>query len=304
MGGLVIKKSTKASIMKNIIFRKPLMLISTVVLITTKSFQQSAVNNIFFYAGFSFQSPEGWIKKGNDGVYEFSKTDLKTTIDVQPHLFITRDDMIAEIRPVTDINTGTVLRVTYNYYGTTGLYVKYEGTSNHVSIIIHSINLFSSYGVGITISTTSPSTINSNPYFEIIKKTASTVKFHSPQSSPTAVLWKKSISGRQLLYLKTETGIGSGSYEKNSYDLCSNGNFIWQYEDSYSSRNTNSDFSGGINNNSSGTWNIYTLDNKAILLFTYSNGNLAMKMLKKGAYSNEVFIDEIKYYITNIENCK
>lgn len=268
--------------------------------IAPKAFCQS--NIIKSYAGFSFQYPAGWSKSGDDGVYEFTKPGLKVSLNVQPHLYSNRNDMASEIRNTNDANSGLYLKATYSAYGETGLYVKHEGTANGTHIIIQSINLFSPYGVGITISFNSTSVSASN--LSIIKQVAESVQFYNPRPSPYAMQWKRRISGRQLLYLYTETGIGSGSYEKRAYDLCSNGQFIMSFDNGYSSSNPDNNFSAGGTDAGKGVWEVYSINGQALLYLKYNNGAVKIKSLVKRENSSELIIDGVKYYISNLEYCR
>ena len=268
-----------------------------------KSYTQSST--ITAHLGFSFQYPAGWNKGGEDGVYEFTKPGVtNVSINIQPNLYASRNDMTLDIKNINDGNRGTYLEATYSEYGSNGLYVKHEGNINNAPLIMHSISLFSTYWVGITISASCVSDANTNAYLDIVKQIAATVKFSKPLPSPYALQWKKRIAGRQLLYLNSESGVAGGSYEKRTYDLCSNGNFIMTYDNGYSSSNPTNDFSAAGSDEGSGKWEVYSLKGQGFLFLRSRSGIFTIKYLADRISSNEINIDGTKYFIMNVENCR
>jgi hypothetical protein len=246
--------------------------------------------------GYSFRPPANWNKSGDDGAYAFTKPNSQVSFTIQPHDYPNRNDMAADIKNTGDESSSTYLKATYAEYGSTGLYVKQEGWVNNTQLVIHSITLFSPHGVGITLALTCPANVNSTGYQTTLKEIASSVQFYPPRPSQYALQWKRKIIGKQLLYLYSQTG----SFEKRTFNLCSNGTFTTAYEDGYSSDG----YTFNANNDNSGKWEVYSLDKQGLLYFQYRNGTVKIQKLNPRNNSNEISVDGTKYLVTNIENCR
>ena len=116
---------------------------------------------------------------------------------------------------------------------------------------------------------------------------------------PTAIekQWWRRLTGKRLLYLYT----GNGYSEKWHYDLCSDGTYAYADDASYTS---GGNFSAITANNATGTWRIVSRGNAVFLVLnSRQNGNREFRLDNRQA-SNEVALNNKRYFVTSNERCK
>ncbi|MEO5571117.1 MAG: hypothetical protein ABIT08_15655 [Bacteroidia bacterium] len=271
-----------------------------ILLLCGFQYQLNAQNQTVFAGGFTFQSPDGWVKTGDDGYYEFTREGVKVSINIGVHFYESPQAMAANVGNTNDVQNNTYLKGTCSAYGDNGLYVHHEGTLNGVQADMQSINLFSPHGVGITIAANCYSGIGCTSYFEIVKKIAASVQFHQPRASQYAQQWINRIGGKQLVWYDNE----GGSFEKRTYDLCTNGYFIRAYSGGYNSFGGNGDLTSAHASDSEGHYAIYSLNKEGILYLKYNDGDVVMKTLKSIPNENSFYLDDTKYFPQRLENCR
>lgn len=127
-----------------------------------------------------------------------------------------------------------------------------------------------------------------------------TISNSTASNIPTTTLekqWWQRLKGKRLLYLYT----GNGYSEKWHYDLCSDGTYAYADDASYTS---GGNFSAITANNATGTWRIVSKGNAVfLLLISNQNGNREFTLSNKQA-SNEVALNNKRYFLTTNERCR
>ncbi|HSK12997.1 MAG TPA: hypothetical protein VK907_07255, partial [Phnomibacter sp.] len=133
-------------------------------------------------------------------------------------------------------------------------------------------------------------------YIPLLQSMAASVSFTPPKPHPQASAWQQRITGKRLLYLKTEGGGTTRIY----IDLYPNGSYFYNYQSSYASGGF-SDFSYADANKDEGTWKLVARGDQVILLgISSKTGETTEFLLGPATKSSEVMIGNRKYFITEL----
>ena len=248
-------------------------------------------------AGYSFLVPEGWICKEENGEYKLTRVGEPVEIMVSPHYYTSVQQAMAESsQPISDAQSNTYLTPVTKPYGNNGLQLSLNGRAGGQPLYTETISLFSPQkNGGVNFSAVSQK-VSAEPYLEVLKYMASGATFSAATQSPQAVSWQQKLSGKKLLYLKTE----GGGTTKITIDLYQDGSYFYQSESSYASGGY-ADFSYADSDKDRGQWKIVNRGNEVILLgISTEKGSTTEFILKAGQNNGEVMLGNRRYFIREL----
>ena len=250
------------------------------------------------YAGYSFTVPDGWVCKASSGGYSLTKAGEKAELAVTPHYATSVQQAMAESnQPISDAENQVFLTPVTKSYGNNGIQISINGQAQGKPLSTETISLISRHGNGgVSFSAVSVS----GPvvaYLPVLKSMAASVSFSIPKVHPQAAAWKQKLTGKKLLYLKTE---GGGS-TKITIDLFTDGTYAYAYQSSYSSGGY-ADFSYADADKDRGEWKIVSRGNEIILLgHSTEKGSYTEFILAPGQNNSEVMLGNRRYFIQSLQ---
>jgi hypothetical protein len=194
----------------------------------------------------------------------------------------------------------------------------YTGWFNGSQVKAYAIGMINNLGSGINILILTESKLFNQVHKAEANKLANSVRFYQAKESGNTVFWKNKLLGKQLKYLYTNTstdyeGGSVGLSEITTIDLCSDGSFFY-YSNSQSHIAVGSTAadqstvasSGGANlsnNNTSGTYLIYSLGQETFLELSFQNGTVVEYDLSAND-SGQTFLDNTRYLVLENQRCK
>jgi hypothetical protein len=249
-------------------------------------------------AGYSFLVPEGWNCKEENGEYKLTKAGEPVEILVSPHYYTSVQQAMAESsKPISDAQSNTYLTPVTKPYGNNGLQLSLNGRAGGQPLYTETISLFSPQkNGGVNFSAVSQK-VSAETYLDVLKFMASGATFSAATQSPQAVSWQQKLTGRKLLYLKTE----GGGTTKITIDLYNDGSYFYQSESSYASGGY-ADFSYADAGKDRGQWKIVNRGNDVILLgISAEKGGTTEYILKAGQNSGEVMLGNRRFFIQGLK---
>jgi hypothetical protein len=249
------------------------------------------------YAGYSFALPAGWACKETGEGFHLTKAGEKAELVVAPHFTPSVQQALAESnQPVNDANSQTYLTPVSKPYGNNGVQVSITGQAQGKPFSSETISLMSPHGNGGVSFTAISVAGSASSYLPQLKSMAASATFMVPKAHPQAAAWKQKLTGKKLLYLKTE----GGGTTKISIDLYQDGSYSYSYQSSYSSGGY-ADFSYADKDEDRGQWQIVSRGNEIILLGNSSQkGGSTAYVLSSGQNNGEVMLDNRRYFIQNL----
>lgn len=250
---------------------------------------------------FTFKAPAGWQEHEKEGAYVIVNSQLKKEVYliVSPHQHSDLTSITKEIEPHFDAENNTYLTGQYKFLKDQ-LWVRYTGKSQGNEVTIHTLFIKSPYDGGAQLVAIVEGEDEGLSMFNQLRSMAATFNFVKITISPAASKWDKMIRGKQLLYMRTSGGIS----DKWSYDLCSDGTFVY--------KGRTSGMSGGVStlsyvgaNNNSGTWKITSQGVSALLNLYYRDGSVGqMTITDKDNSTAQLLLNGKRYFIQPNNSCR
>lgn len=252
-------------------------------------------------SGYALNIPSGWkATKSGDGSYQVTLNEQQSkVISVATHAYNDLETFIQESsQPNSEINLISPIEK----FGMHGALASYRGRSaKGESYTFQAIGLMSPHGGGIIVGVFEMgASTPSEKLMGNIQSMANTVQWSKPIVSAAAQAWAPKLKGKQLLYLFT----GNGLSEKWSYDLCSDGKYIYHSNSSYLSGNFNESFSAAGQDSNRGTWKLVSRQGQAVLVLSNQQGGVQEFTLTTRTASNEVGLNGKRYFVQASESCR
>jgi len=250
------------------------------------------------YGGYSFAVPQGWQCREDKGNFVLTKQGTGWQIGVGPHNYNNVNAALQEaiaMQPIQDANTGTFLQPRASAVGQDAIRLTLTGQAQGKPLTIETLNVFASEGGGASLVAVMQGQ-NDPAAFSILQSISASLQFSKPQQSDIAKAWDQQLRGKQLLYLNSQ---GGGS-DKTTVNLFANGNFDFSSNSNYMSGGS-SVFTYADKNAGRGTWKITQRGQQVMLLMFYENGSVEEYPLQQGQSVNEVYSQNRRYFIRNIQ---
>ncbi|MBC8151627.1 MAG: hypothetical protein H7Z72_01815 [Bacteroidetes bacterium] len=241
--------------------------------------------------GYRFTSPTGWTLQSQQGGWVFKRTGRETVLTVSPHQYASVEAVLVDVADQRDAASNTALTASKERYGANGVLVTFSGTLKGQPMVLTILTLVSPHGGGVTLTTIAPRAEHTGELPQTLKSIAATVTFSKPQMSAVARQWQQWLSGRQLLYFYTVSGFS----ERQSYDLCPGGTFVYNADASASSSNINDSFSAATRGGNSGSWHVTVEGNQAVLVLNYRDGRVARLTAANNNGGNGILLNGKRY---------
>jgi hypothetical protein len=251
--------------------------------------------------GYGFNAPSGWVKQDDQGsgTFMFLKdNDNSNIIAIAPHHMSNITQVREQSTQAQQLgNLALSLSSQPQQFGENAILSAYSGSAQGQTLHLQAITMVSSNGGGLIVSAINVGATPSESLLAHIKAVAKSVSFSTPVVSDIVRQWKQAIAGKQLLYLKTANGMS----DKWSYDLCSNGNFIYKSQTSYLSNSYSDAFTANLSNNETGIWKIVSKGQQAYLVLSFQDGSTSEFAL---SYEGEaLYLNQRKYFIQPLKYC-
>lgn len=194
----------------------------------------------------------------------------------------------------------------------------YTGWFNGSQVKAYAIGIINKLGSGINILILTEAGLFNQSHKVEANKLAGSVRFYQAEESQNTVFWRNKLQGKQLKYMYTNTssdytGGSVGLSETTTIDLCSDGSFYF-YSNSQShiavgsiaGDQSTASSSGGTNlsnNNSNGTYKIYSLGQESFLELYFQNGTVVTYDLSSDN-SGQTFLDDTRYMVLENQRCR
>ncbi|GAB3510722.1 hypothetical protein GCM10027341_49460 [Spirosoma knui] len=241
--------------------------------------------------GYQFNGPAGWTLQSQQGGWVFMRAGRQTILTVSPHQYASVEAVLSDAYDQQDAASNTSLQVRKERYGSNGALATFWGTLRSQPVVLTVLTLVSPNGGGVSLTTIAPQAEYNAELSQTLKSIAASVTFTKPQTSAVARQWQQRLSGRQLLYFYTASGFS----EKQSYDLCANGTFIYATDASASSSNANDSFSAVTQDGNTGNWRVITEGSQTVVILTYRNGRVARLALTNNSGGNGILLNGKRY---------
>lgn len=213
------------------------------------------------YGNYQLQLPKNWKLQSSDSYITLKKEGSSATINIYPHLFKSTDEAMADIKDISDRDSDTNLNVEAIKTKNDRYLVRMKGLMKGQPTYIEYACIFSPYGGGIFINLNLEQETWSAETHGLIQSILATVDFIKPQPNPILESIQKRLSGKKLLYLKTD----SYSTQRTDLDLFNDGSYAYKNETSMMSTGYSTlSYAGNLSH--SGRWKIAMKDNKPTLL--------------------------------------
>lgn len=252
------------------------------------------------YSGFRFNGPVGWTVLNQQGGWAFQQAGRQTVLTVSPHQYNSVDAVLNDVSSQQDAASHTSLQAQKERYGANGALVTFSGTLKGQSVVFTVLTLVSPHGGGVSLTAIAPRAEHVPELPQTLKAMAASVVFSRPQVSAVARQWQQRLSGRQLLHFYTTTGFS----EKQSFDLCANGTFVYTTDASASSSGFGDSFSAVTQDGHSGSWRVITEGNQVVLVFNYRTGRVARLTVTTNGDGSSLLLNGKKYLMQASPMCR
>lgn len=252
------------------------------------------------YGSFNFQLATGWshtIPENSNMLV--THPDYQAQISLVPHNFASLKEIRENTFDIEDAESNTTLTATVRDYGSRGLFVRYEGSAQGQPLVIETIAMISPHGGGISVVGAALRPDFSEEVGKAIKSIANSVQFTKIVDSPMVQQWKQRLTGKQLTYLYTNSGLA----DKVVIDLCPNGSFQYSSNGSYTSGGF-AQFSYAGNDSRSGSWKIVAPNSFPLLVLFFGGGLVSEYPITARQAGNEINLNGKRYFIQASTTCK
>jgi hypothetical protein len=254
------------------------------------------------YGSFTFQLPAGWSQTEPEGPnILITNQNYKAQISIAQHNYSSLAEIRKNTLDIRDAGSNTDMKATIRDYGNSGLFIRYEGIAQGQAVIIETVALASPYGGGISIVGAGLKPDYAPEVGNAVKSIANSIQFKKTTDTPVVQQWRQRLVNKQLLYLYT----GNGMSEKTTIDLCANGRFQYDSNDSYSSGGYFSDQLNYAGSNAeSGSWKVISKNSFPVLMLFYGDGRVIEHSITARQAGNEINLSGRRYFLQASSMCE
>jgi hypothetical protein len=246
--------------------------------------------------GFSFVVPSGWTcARQPNGSYLCSRgRNQEEFLGLDMHGYHDRDVFMRETR--ASVGENIRLLAPLAYYGQNGVSSVMGLSQNGQQANVAAVAIFSPYGGGVQVNAGNLNRAYRDEYLALAQSVASSIVFSRPTATTLTNQWQQRLNGKRLMFLQT----GNGSSDKVTYDLCSQGTFVFGSNTSYLSGG----FSAIGTDEDRGTWRLVQRGNVAYLLLQSPKSGARELELRARNAANEVSLGGQRYFLVPSERCR
>jgi hypothetical protein len=247
-------------------------------------------------SGFSFVVPTGWTStRQANGSYLLSRgRDQEEFLGLDLHGYNDREVFINETRASVSGNVRLLAPIAY--YGSNGVSSVMVLSQNGQQANVAAVAVFSPFGGGVQVNAGNFNRAYRDEYLALAKSIASSIVFSRPAATTLTTQWQQRLNGKRLMFLQT----GNGSSDKVTYDLCSQGTFVFASNTSYLSGG----FSAAGADDDRGTWRLVQRGQVAYLVLQSPKSGTRELELQPRSAANEVSLGGKRYFVVASEVCR
>lgn len=245
------------------------------------------------YGQYRLRLPPGWKVADAQSQIILSKEGSSATITIHPHLLSDLNSSFNELKDVADPGSDTDLRIRPVILGKDRYFVRMEGKVAGKPISVEYACVFGPVNGGIFITLDMKEGGDRSDLQGLVHSMTATVEFLSPARQAEAEQWQNKLSGKKLLYLKTDR---YGTM-RTDIDLFADGTYRYLNESSQLSTGY-STLSYADRTSHSGLWKVQMKGGSPVLWLCEKNSGFhEFPITRAIASGNEVFLGSRKYFI-------
>lgn len=259
--------------------------------------------------GWSFDAPEGWVGRAQDGGVVLGSNTVPGLVVVQPHTY----GAVSELRTAAQegwYEDGVALQLggELEAFGDNGLLAPFKGTVGGERAKAVAIGLISPHGGGLIVVSVAAESASTDTHRTVAEAIARSVRFSAPQTPDVVTEWTEWFADRRLTYMWSyDSGVGvDGSYaggsQKTVIDLCSSGRF-WYHDSNSMSIDGGTGYSyqgsvgGGGSESGHGAWEIVAQGREPYLVLRFQDGETWNYHLTYE--DNKTYLGDQRFFVTS-----
>lgn len=250
------------------------MIYTVIALLALASVALSQTNRRmeFQELGLSFEVPKGWNGQVMEDYYVMGHTTIPGLMILSKNSSNDVDQLKKlAMQGITDTGIQLSPKGEFKAVGRNRVEGFYEGIFNGSEARVFAIGLINELGNGMNIFIVTEKNKFEETHVKEAKKLASSVRFFRQKETPNTKFWKQRIVGKQLKYMRTNTLSTAGT----NYTGASTTVILRLFTDGTFSYYSSAAVSGGIaskgENQSVGTYRIYSVQNRTYLELSFSD---------------------------------
>lgn len=245
------------------------------------------------YGRYRLKIPVDWKVEDAQSYLTLKKEGTNAVITIYPHLFPDMETAMRDLKDLFDAEAGTDLQVRPAKLSNDRYIVRMQGMLNDKKTFVEYACLFSPHGGGLFINFNLQEDVYQPAFDGLVQSVMATVIFLNPVNAPEAIQWQKKLTGKTLLYLKTDR-YGTMRTDLNLFD---DGSYSYVNESSQlSTGSTTLSYAGRTSHD--GKWKVQMKSGRPVLWLCEEHAEFYEYPLSTSEVSqNEVYLGARKFFI-------